>query len=163
MGAKSANSEFREDAQGKPESGQSSAEPQEQETPSQSPGAWRKANFTPRPFSDFEDLPGYSVVRAMSPQPTSAATQASGKKLYLSTCVQCHGEDGSPPHRDAALVPYNMADLSQVQQYKFGSDEKALYRSIAFGVGNPIMTPSEAVYSSQEIWDMVNYVQSLQD
>ena len=126
------------------------------------PSEWRKKNFKPRPFKDFAKLSGYSVVRVLTPQPPTSTTIRSGKKIYQNSCIFCHGATGTPPRRDAALVRYNMADLSQPQQYKFGSGDKALYRSIAYGVDAPAMPPFEGVHTKQEIWDLVNYVRTLQ-
>lgn len=82
--------------------------------------------------------------------------------MYENSCILCHGATGTPPNRDAALVRYNMADLSQPHQYKFGSGERAIFRSIAYGVDAPVMPPLEDIYTKQQIWDLVNYIRTLQ-
>ena len=94
--------------------------------------------------------------------PSTDDSRRNGKKLYREACIFCHGKKGKPPRKDAALVRYNMADLSLPRQYKYGSGPRAVYRSIAHGVPAPPMGPSEDIYTRQQIWDLVNYVRSLQ-
>jgi mono/diheme cytochrome c family protein len=127
-----------------------------------SPAEYRTAHFEPRPFSAFEDLDGYEEVRTLSVQPANSSNVNSGQLLYEKACLYCHNLDGSPVRRDAALIRFNMADLSRPQQYKYGSTPKSIYRSIAYGVPAPPMGPSKEIYTTQQMWDLVNYVQSLQ-
>ena len=127
-----------------------------------SPSEWRRKNFKPRSFSQFEDLRGYEEVRGLSPQPPTQTTVRSGEKLYSQACIACHNLDGSPLRRDPALLKYNMADLSEPGQYQYGSTPRAIYRSIRYGVPSPPMGFTGSIYSRTEVWDMVNYIQSLQ-
>lgn len=128
----------------------------------ESPSEWRKKHFKPRPFKDFEHLNGYQEVRRLSPQPPNATTRKSGEELYKQACVFCHGLDGKPLRTDPSLTRYHMADLSRPYLYKYGSTPRALYRSIAFGVPAPPMGHFKEVYTKQQIWDLVNYIQSIQ-
>lgn len=130
--------------------------------PSLSPEEWRRKNFKPRPFSDFEDLEGYEEVRMLSTVPPSSTSISQGRKLYASVCAYCHDMNGKPIRKDPALIPYNMADLSKPQEYKYGSEAKAIFRSVAYGVGAPPMPGIKSDYSDQEIWDLTNFVHSLQ-
>jgi len=146
---------------GPSEEGKANA-PSDKQEPSINPGEWRKKHFKPRPFSEFKELRGYEDVNRLIPQPPSPTRVASGKRLYDQACVACHNLDGSPVRRDPALMKYNMADLSQPQQYLYGSSPKAVYRSIRYGVPSPPMGFTGEIYSQTEVWDMVNYIQSLQ-
>ena len=136
--------------------------PTDKQEPGVSPVEWRKKHFKPRPFSEFKELRGYEDVNRLIPQPPSPTRVASGKRLYDQACVACHNLDGSPVRRDPALMRYNMADLSQPQQYLYGSSPKAIYRSIRYGVPSPPMGFTGEIYSQTEVWDMVNYIQSIQ-
>lgn len=127
-----------------------------------SPADWQRKNFKPRPFKHFKHMDGYSQVARMQVQPSSATNRKSGKELFQQACVYCHGLDGKPLRTDPSLTRYNMADLSRPHLYKYGSSPKALYRSIAFGVPAPPMGHFKEVYSKQQIWDLVNYIQSIQ-
>jgi mono/diheme cytochrome c family protein len=127
-----------------------------------SPSDWRRQNFKPRAFSEFKELRGYIEVRSLSPQPASRTTVESGKKLYSQACIACHNLDGSPVRRDPALLKYNMANLSQPRQYLYGSSPKAMFRSIRYGVPSPPMGFTGSIYSRTEVWDIVNYIQSIQ-
>lgn len=126
------------------------------------PAEWRRKNFKPREFSEFKELRGYLEVRGLSPQPATSTTIASGKKLYSQACVACHNLDGSPVGRDPALLPYKMADLSLPQQYHYGSGPKSIFRSIMYGLPSPPMGFTGSIYSRTQVWDMVNYIQSIQ-
>ena len=127
-----------------------------------SPAEWRRKNYKPRAFSEFKNLRGYAEVSRLVPQPPSPSRVDSGKRLYKQACVACHNTDGSPVKRDPALMKYNMADLSQPQQYLYGSSPKAIYRSIRYGVPSPPMGFTGEIYSKTQVWDIVNYIQSIQ-
>lgn len=128
----------------------------------ESPAEWRRKHARSRPFRDFKHLEGYQEVRLVSPQPISRTNVESGKKLYETACAACHKVDGSPVNTDPTLVRFNMANLSVPHQYKYGSEPKAVFRSIAFGCPAPPMGGSKELYSKQEMWDIVNYIQSIQ-
>lgn len=143
---------------GEPGEGTSSGEKDEAVNPVE----WRRKHFKPRPFSEFKELRGYEEVNRLIPQPPSPTRVESGRRLYDQACVACHNLDGSPVRRDPALMKYNMADLSQPQQYLYGSSPKAVFRSIRYGVPSPPMGFTGEIYSQTQVWDMVNYIQSIQ-
>jgi cytochrome c2 len=165
VGSGSSSSSFSQDRQSRGEGRQTkggSEDKRDKEPPALSPSDWRKQNFKPRPFSQFKELRGYTEVRSMSPQPPTRTTVESGKRLYSQSCIACHNLDGSPVRRDPALLKYNMADLSEAGQYQYGSSPKSVYRSIRYGVPSPPMGFTGSIYSRTEVWDMVNYIESLQ-
>lgn len=105
---------------------------------------------------------GYWEVKALRSKPSSPESIKSGQALYQKSCVKCHDLAGAPLRRDPALVEYNMADLARPQQYKYGSTPRSVFRSIAYGVPSPPMGVYNGIHSDQEIWDIVNFVVSLQ-
>ncbi len=129
----------------------------------ESPQEWRKKHSRERrTFQDFEKLEGYEEVRYLPTQPLSRTNVASGKELFRTACSACHKLDGSPVRTNQALIRYNMADLSLPHKYKYGYEPKAIYRSIAYGCPAPPMGGSKELYTSQQIWDIVNFIQSIQ-
>ena len=129
----------------------------------ESPQEWRKKHSPKkRSFKDFHELKGYEEARSVRPQPLTRINVESGKELFKSACAACHKLDGSPVRTNSALIRYNMADLSLPQKYKYGYEPKAIYRSIAYGCPAPPMGGSKGVYTEQEIWDVVNFIQSIQ-
>ena len=129
----------------------------------ESPEEWRRRHSgKKRSFKDFHELKGYEEARYVRPQPVTPTNVESGKELFKSACAACHKLDGSPVRTNPALIRYNMADLSLPQKYKYGYEPKAIYRSIAYGCPAPPMGGSKGVYTEQEIWDIVNFIQSIQ-
>ncbi|MFQ5422441.1 MAG: ethylbenzene dehydrogenase-related protein [Phycisphaerae bacterium] len=87
-----------------------------------------------------------------------------GRKLYLENCASCHGADGQPV-ADAVKFDgegYPVPPRSFVNGiFKGGSDGHQLYSRIWKGMKGTPMPASEGVYSGEETWDIIHYVQSL--
>lgn len=138
--------------------------PESDQTPppsEESPEQWRQNHkVQPRGLKAYPDLLGYDQVVAKFPPGPSMASVVRGEKLYTTYCKQCHGVEGLPDEKSELLARYRMADLRQPLTYKFGADERALYRSIAFGVPSAPMGYFKELLTDQDIWDLVYYVQS---
>lgn len=87
-----------------------------------------------------------------------------GRRLYLENCASCHGADGRPV-ADAVKFDnegYPVPARSFVDGiFKGGSDGHQLYARIWKGMKGTPMPASEGVYSGDETWDIIHYVQSL--
>ncbi len=87
-----------------------------------------------------------------------------GRKLYLENCASCHGADGQPV-ADAVKFDnegYPVPPRSFVNGiFKGGSDGHQLYTRIWKGMKGTPMPASEGVYTGDETWDIIHYVQSL--
>jgi len=87
-----------------------------------------------------------------------------GRRLYLENCASCHGADGHPV-ADAVKFDaegYPVPPRSFVNGiFKGGSDGHQLYVRIWKGMKGTPMPASEGVYSGDETWDIIHYVQSL--
>ena len=87
-----------------------------------------------------------------------------GRRLYLENCASCHGTDGRPV-ADAVKFDnegYPVPPRSFVSGiFKGGSDGHQIYARIWKGMKGTPMPASEGVYSGDETWDIIHYVQSL--
>lgn len=87
-----------------------------------------------------------------------------GRKLYLENCASCHGVDGEPVadtvQFDAAGYPVPPRSfVSGI--FKGSSQGHQLYARIWKGMRGTPMPASQGVYSFDEVWTLVHYVQSL--
>ncbi len=92
---------------------------------------------------------------------SSAATSASieaGKKIYISTCSQCHGEKGKGNGLLAlSLNPHPANHTSKVFQQQ--KDGEIFYKIIT---GRNAMPPFRTTLSENEIWNVVNFIRTLE-
>jgi DMSO reductase family type II enzyme heme b subunit len=87
-----------------------------------------------------------------------------GRRIYLEACASCHGADGHPV-ADAVKYDnegYPVPPRSFVNGvFKGGSEGHQLWARIVKGIKGTPMPSSEGVYSNDEVWDLIHYVQSL--
>jgi mono/diheme cytochrome c family protein len=87
-----------------------------------------------------------------------------GRRLYLEGCASCHGADGHPV-ADAVKFDaegYPVPPRSFVNGiFKGGSEGHQLYARITKGIKGTPMPGSGGNYSSDDLWDLIHYTQSL--
>jgi cytochrome c oxidase cbb3-type subunit 3 len=101
---------------------------------------------------DASIQPMYDKYQAMDVKALAADKQAmeTGKRLYLTYCMQCHGADG----RGAKGFP-NLAD----SDWLYGGDAEQIKQTIA--EGRMGVMPPHAQLGADTIKDLSNYVRSL--
>lgn len=109
----------------------------------------------------MEGLSGYDKVNELSIPSFNTAMKQKGQELYAKTCARCHGSDGRPHDPDGNLARYNMVSLANPLAYKYGADERGIYRSLAYGTAAPPHGVYRDVYSEQELWSLVAFVGTL--
>jgi mono/diheme cytochrome c family protein len=95
---------------------------------------------------------------------TWAQDQSEGKKLYLTYCSSCHGEDGKgdgPASRSLPVKPANHADGAVMNKFS----DKFLLEIIAKGggaVGKSAMMPGwGGQFKEKQLRDIIAYVRSI--
>jgi mono/diheme cytochrome c family protein len=98
------------------------------------------------------------------PPPTPDSLER-GRKVYLASCVSCHGDKGKgdgPQVKDLKNedgTPNVPRDLTS-GIFKAGGDPHILYARIRLGIpGTPM--PATPMLSNPEMFDLINYVRSL--
>jgi mono/diheme cytochrome c family protein len=108
-------------------------------------------------------IPGEPIV--VPPEPKSDDLRwFNGRRIYLEACALCHGQDGHPLPEAVKFDDEGFPDppRSFVNGiFKGGMDGPALYCRIMKGMRGTPMPASEGTYTSDELWDLIHYVQSL--
>ena len=84
---------------------------------------------------------------------------ARGRQFYLTSCVECHDQDGKGLNRRDfnATAP---ADLTDPDAWKHGTSAAAIFASIRNGTKED-MPPFQGKLRDDDIWHVVNFVRSL--
>src|SRR5262245_47250288 len=93
-----------------------------------------------------------------NPVPFTSESIAAGKQLYLfHNCAACHGPDGK------ALVDViaNATDLTEPKYYNHGSAPGEIFKSIRDGAAVTMPPYKGKISKESEIWNLVNFIQSL--
>lgn len=117
-------------------------------------------------FSSWKEASS-KVVTPTAPRTTAdAASLARGKELFeggLASCASCHGVDGrgiDDGKKDEWQFPTRPANLTK-GVYRGGARPVDIYRRIHSGIKGSPMSSFGAQLSSEQIWDIVNYVYTL--
>jgi mono/diheme cytochrome c family protein len=106
--------------------------------------------------SSFYAVP---LTWAQKPNPVASTPEslARGQKKYGYDCVMCHGKDGDGRGQVAAEMKLKMRDQTNPATLQNLTDG-ALFYIIKYGKEQ--MPPEGDRVSTEELWDMVNYVRS---
>jgi mono/diheme cytochrome c family protein len=91
-----------------------------------------------------------------NPIPRDAASIARGNELFQANCASCHGKDGRGDGRAAAALDPRPANLKTMARHHPDGD---FAWKIANGRG--AMPAWKGVLNEKQIWDLVNFVKSL--
>ncbi|MCK6456369.1 MAG: ethylbenzene dehydrogenase-related protein [Phycisphaerae bacterium] len=108
-------------------------------------------------------LPGAPIVVPAEP-PFDQLRWFNGRRIYIEACASCHGADGHPIMEAVKFDDEGFPDppRSFVNGiFKGGMEGPELYCRIMKGMRGTPMPASEGVYSADEVWDLIHYVQSL--
>lgn len=112
--------------------------------------------------------------------PDTAESRARGRDVFIDECARCHGESGAGDgevtrtvyknifgHDEPGLYdnwgnPLRPADLT-TREYRGGDRPEDIYTRIAVGIPGTPMVGLSRVLKEEQIWDLVNYVLSLQE
>ena len=108
------------------------------------------------------------IVRIDKPIASSAKSILSGKTHYEDLgCADCHGDDGSGEGDDVAELEDDLgrltvaANLTEPWTFIGGSSAKDIYLRLVTGMNGTPMPSYDDLVSSNQLWDLSNYVISL--
>ncbi len=105
-------------------------------------------------------VPAYPTTYASSPVRYTTTAIVDGERLFATHCVACHGSDGTGGGRAAAELSTRPANLVEhAGQHRPGE----LYWWIAHGRAGTPMPAFSPPLGSDEIWSIVQFLQSLSD
>jgi cbb3-type cytochrome c oxidase subunit III len=99
------------------------------------------------------------AAKVQNPVPSSPASIAAGKQVFVRYCANCHGlnAEGSPGNDLTPPAP----DLTGTN-WKHGSTDGEIFNTIKNGVAPDFNMGAFAdQVKDEEIWNVVNYVRSL--
>lgn len=113
------------------------------------------------PVADLpkERQPGYAETRDLAVPATSIAR---GDDVFAANCARCHGARGDGQSAASMESPTKVRNLRDAASYRFGLEERDLFRTVKYGIAGTVMQAFGGRLSDQEIWDVAAYVRSLQ-
>jgi mono/diheme cytochrome c family protein len=105
----------------------------------------------------FQRLSSEEAKKLKNPVPYSKKSIAHGGTLFAQSCSPCHGPDG----KSQVDVIGNATDLTAPRDYKSGSSDGEIFRSIRDGAGDSMPSFRSQLAGDSDIWDLVNFVHSL--
>lgn len=117
-----------------------------------------------RGFSKAEPIDPDSIIRVPPETPRTPESIGRGRALFSQACASCHGlqgkGDGQQVMVDNAGYPIKPRDLT-AGIFKGSSDSGDLYARVIAGLPGSPMPSYAGVYTDEQIWDLIHYVQSL--
>jgi mono/diheme cytochrome c family protein len=101
-----------------------------------------------------------AAAKLQNPVAVTPASIASGKQIYDKQCAGCHGDAGKGDGSMGTELNPKPADLTDAD-WKHGSSDGEIFTVIRDGVKNTGMKPYARKITTNQIWDVVNYVRSM--
>jgi mono/diheme cytochrome c family protein len=95
---------------------------------------------------------------ASNPIPRSLQSVNRGKLLFQQYCQACHGAEGRGDGPAAASLPQRPEDLTQIAPPPYFPDGVVAYR---IENGGDVMPAWKSILTTEEIWDLLNFIRSL--
>lgn len=103
-------------------------------------------------------MPGYQAsLSVVDPVQNGSESLARGFILYRDNCAMCHGSDLKGPDNTTNMPT---RDLTRFNDYKYGSTDQALYRTLVYGIPRTAMGDFQRVFKPEQVWDMVHFLKS---
>ena len=109
-------------------------------------------------------IPAENLINILSEPPVAEETRVRGRELFLTSCAGCHGlegrGDGQQEQKDNLGYPVKPRDLT-AGIFKGSSNSHDLYCRMIGGMPGSPMPSYAGALTTQQIWDLIHYVQTL--
>jgi mono/diheme cytochrome c family protein len=100
------------------------------------------------------------AAKMKNPVAASATSIAAGKKLYDSQCASCHGDTGKGDGKGGLTLKPKPSDLTDAD-WKHGATDGEVFTLIRDGAKQTAMRGYASRMSTNDIWNIVNYLRTL--
>jgi len=107
--------------------------------------------------SKSSPLTAEQAKKLKNPVPYTRKSVAAGKVLFGQFCTGCHGPDG----KATVDVIADATDLTSPKDYRDGSSDGEIFRSIRDGQSASMPAFKTQLSSEEDIWNLVNFIHSL--
>lgn len=104
---------------------------------------------------DAEEAIDFTTLE--NPVPNTAKSIARGKMVYTRYCTECHGPDGKA---EVDLIA-DATNLTEPKLWRNGTTEGEIFKAIKHGAGVAMPPYSIQIRNDDDMWHMVNFIQSL--
>ncbi len=106
-----------------------------------------------------------NVIKEIPPEPqTSPESLRNGQALFMASCAGCHGAEGKGDGQQKMVTtlgyPVIPRDLT-AGLFKGDSTSEELYQRMVAGLPGSPMPSYTGIFTQEQIWDLIHYVQSL--
>jgi mono/diheme cytochrome c family protein len=98
------------------------------------------------------------AAKQINPVKPSPESLARAKKWWSTDCAMCHGTDGDGKGELVSTMKLTIADFTDPATFKDRTDGEIFY---IIKTGHQQMPPEGDRVTTEENWDLVNYVRSL--
>ncbi|MBZ5611825.1 MAG: cytochrome c [Acidobacteriia bacterium] len=98
-----------------------------------------------------------AAKKLKNPVPYSKKSIAQGRTTFQRYCTSCHGPDG----KAQVDVVANATDLTSPGDFKSGTTDGEIFRSIRDGAGESMPPFKTQLTDETELWNLVNFIRSL--
>ena len=116
-------------------------------------------NTVPRQGKTIVPLPVIAADAVQNPHPADAASIARGKVLFDTVCIACHGALGKG---DGLVATKGVPPIDLTDAYRSSFKDGYIWATILRGSMSTLMPKHSEAIGSDEAWDIVNYLRTLQ-
>ncbi len=107
--------------------------------------------------SEQDKLTTEEAKQLKSPVPFTKSSINRGRTLFANECTACHGPDG----KAQVDVVADATNLTEPKQWKSGTAEGEIFRSIRDGAGLTMPPYKTLIRKEEDMWHLVNFIRSL--
>jgi len=125
---------------------------------------WALVHYVRHLTGVSEPIDQASIIPVPPETPNTPEGVARGREIFAQACASCHGPqgrgDGQQAMTDNLGYPIKPRDLT-AGVFKGSSESRELYNRIVAGLPGSPMPSFAGVYTDEQLWDLIHYVQSL--